>query len=210
MTGHPEVLVQRQQDVLTRLGPALNGRGFYLGGGTAVALHLWHRRSVDLDWFTADRLGDPLRLAAQLRGLGIHFVTSQTAAGTLYGTVSGVRVSLIQYHYALLKPTVLWRPGRCRVASLADLAAMKLSAVAQRGAKKDFVDLFALVRAGISLRLALRSYERKYGVTEVGHVLYALSYFDDADRERMPKMLWDIDWRTVKQSIRNDLLDLTG
>src|SRR5450755_3737383 len=48
--------------------------GHYLGGGTALALHLGHRRPVDLDWFTTERLGDPLRLAQDLRNDGIAFV----------------------------------------------------------------------------------------------------------------------------------------
>jgi hypothetical protein len=63
MTGHPEVLSRNQKRVLAELGPFLTGSGFYLAGGTAVALHLGHRRSVDLDWFTAERLPDPLSLA---------------------------------------------------------------------------------------------------------------------------------------------------
>ena len=167
-----------------------------------MALHLGHRRSVDLDWFTTDRLGDPLLLAQELRHEGISFVTGQTAPGTLYGTLAGVRVSLLEYRYRLLKPAMPWRAGRCRVASRADLAAMKLAAVAQRGGKKDFVDVYALARTGTSLRRALNAYQIKYAISDVAHVVYSLAYFDEADRERMPRMLWDVDWRTVKESIR--------
>ena len=61
MTWHPEVLARRQERVLSEIGPLLTRRGFYLAGGTAVALHLGHRRSVDLDWFTAGKL-DPVRI----------------------------------------------------------------------------------------------------------------------------------------------------
>jgi hypothetical protein len=210
MTGHPEVLSRRQDQVLTRLGPPLTARGFYLGGGTAVALHLGHRRSVDLDWFTAERLGDPLRLAQGLRDAGLAFVTGQTAPGTLYGTIAGMRISLLEYRYPLLKPAARWRPGKCRIASRADLAAMKLAAVAQRGAKKDFIDLYALGRSGASLRQSLRWYQRKYAVGDVAHVLYSLAYFDEADRERMPRMIWGADWRTVKATIRAWLQDATA
>jgi hypothetical protein len=209
MTFHPEILGRRQHRALTRLGPVLTARGFYLGGGTALALHLGHRRSVDLDWFTAERLGSPLRLGRELRDDGIAWVTGQTAPGTLYGTVAGVRVSFFEYRYPLLKPTILWRPGRCRLASRADLTAMKLAAVAQRGAKKDFIDLYALARAGVSLRQAAKWYRRKYDVADVAHLLYGLAYFDEADRERMPRMLWDADWRTVKGAIRDWLRDLS-
>lgn len=203
MTVHPEILSRRQYQVLTRLGPVLTPRGFYLGGGTALALHLGHRRSVDLDWFTSERLGDPLRLGQELRDEGISFVIGQTAAGTLYGTAAGVRISLLEYRYPLLKPAARWRPGRCRLAARADLAAMKLAAVAQRGAKKDFIDLYALGCAGVSLRQAARWYQRKYAVADVAHLFYSLAYFDEADRQRMPRMLEDADWRTVKQTLRD-------
>jgi hypothetical protein len=155
-----------------------------------------------LDWFTPDRLGDPLRLAQDLRAAGVAFATDQTAPGTLSGTSAGVRVSLLEYRYPLLRPAPRWRPGQCRVASRADLAAMKLAAVAQRGAKKDFVDLYALVRSGLSLRQAIQGYRRKYAVGDVAHVLYSLVYFDDADRERMPRMVWPTDWRAVKAALR--------
>ncbi len=63
MRFHVEVLAPAQRRVLGRLGPVLTARGYYLAGGTALALHLGHRRSVDLDWFTPEPLGDPLGLA---------------------------------------------------------------------------------------------------------------------------------------------------
>src|SRR5262245_20877966 len=66
MTFQSEILSRRQHQVLTRLSALLTPRGYYLGGGTAVALHLGHRRSGDLDWFTAECIGDPLRLGQEL------------------------------------------------------------------------------------------------------------------------------------------------
>jgi len=143
MTWHPEVLALRQQRALAQLGPLLTRLGFYLAEGTAVALYLGHRRSVDLDWFTAERLADPLRLAQELREQGIAFVTRQLAPGTLLGSVRGVRLSLLEYRYPLLAALRPWQGGS-RIAARADLAAMKLAALAQRGAKKDFVDVYAL------------------------------------------------------------------
>src|SRR4029077_4097628 len=97
----------------------------------ALALRLGHRRSVDLDWFAGEPLGDPLLLARRLQDAGIKFRTEQALAGTLHGTVSWVRVSLLEYRYPLLKPLVPVRSFGCTLASLEDLAAMKLSAVAQ-------------------------------------------------------------------------------
>ena len=199
MSWHPEILGQRQKRVLKLFGPAFSERGFFLVGGTAVALQLGHRRSVDFDWFTRDAF-DPLTLAQELRDGGIPFVTEIETTGTLHGAVRGVRVSLIRHNYPLLDPCLVW--GRIRVASRAVLAAMKLSAVAQRGAKKDFVDVYALARRAKSLDQMLQSYRQKFATTDINHLLRSLAYFDDADRERLPRMLWKVNWRTVKETIR--------
>src|SRR5271154_15979 len=122
MRWHREILGLRQQRVLALVGPWLTRRGFSLAGGTAVALHLGHRRSVDLDWFTADGVPDPLRLAQELRERGVGFVTTQVAPGTLHGSVRGVRVSLLGSRSPLLAASRPWRRGGGRVASRADLA----------------------------------------------------------------------------------------
>lgn len=204
MSWHPEILGRRQERVLDQIGPMLSRRGFYLVGGTAVALHLGHRRSMDFDWFTRDRF-DPLAVAQELRDEGIAFVTAGVATNTLHGLVRGVRVSLIRHNYPLLARLRAWR-GEIRIAARADLAAMKLAAVAQRGAKKDFVDIYALGRRADSLRPMLHWFKRKFAIEDIAHLLTSLAYFDDAERERLPKMLWDVGWRDIKETIRGWLL----
>ncbi|MGQ9556145.1 MAG: nucleotidyl transferase AbiEii/AbiGii toxin family protein [Anaerolineae bacterium] len=200
---YPEALSAAQSDVLRQLGPVMTERRFYLGGGTAVAIHLGHRQSLDLDWFSSERLTDPLRLAHELRDEGISFSTAQVERGTLHGTVVSVRLSLFEYRYELLAPLVPWLEMGCNLASLDDLAAMKLAAVAQRGSKKDFLDIYALGLAYAPLGDMLRLYQRKYNVQDIGHVLYSLAYFADADKERSPKLLWKDDWRNVKRTIQD-------
>jgi hypothetical protein len=71
---------------------------------------------------------------------------------------------------------------------------MKLAALAQRGSKKDFVDIFALGRR-FGLAEMLGFYQARYGIKDIGHVLIALAYFDAADRDRMPTLLRRWDWR---------------
>lgn len=175
---------------------------FYLGGGTALAIYFGHQHSVDLDWFTEKRITDPLHLAQDIRDKGIPFVTGQVERGTLHGTISGIRVSFLEYRYQLLKPLTSWPQFICQIASLEDLACMKLSAIAQRGSKKDFVDIYSLVLKYIPLKDMFRHYQQKYSVEDIAHALYGLSYFDDADKERMPKMFWEIEWRTIKKTIQ--------
>lgn len=207
---HPEVLGTLQHRVLRRLAPLMAQWRFYLGGGTAVALYLGHRRSLDLDWFTQEPLMDPMRLAQDLRDAGLAFRTGQIARGTLHGAVSRTPVSFLEYRYALLEPTVIWDSCGCPLASLDDLICMKLSAITQRGSKKDFVDLYALGLKHRSLHEMLQLYQQKYAMTDIAHVLYGLAYFDDANKERMPVGLWDLNWRTIKQTIREWMKDLVG
>ena len=206
MKVHREALGRSQRLLLPRLAPLARQHGFYLAGGTALALHLGHRRSVDFDWFREDPIDDPLRLAADLRAAGLRFETDRVEKGTLHGRASGVRVSFLEYGYPLLKP--LREVEGLRLAALEDIAAMKLAAVAQRGSKKDFVDVFALGRR-LGLADMLTFYRKKYGVEDVGHVLVALACFDDADRERTPMLLQPRSWPEVKATLRGWLAGAT-
>ena len=205
MAFHLEAIEAVQHDLLRRLGPVVTARGFYLAGGTALALYFGHRRSVDFDWFTGEPLDDPLRLAQALRDASIEFTTGQVEPGTLYGTVHDVLVSFFAYRYPQLGAPVDWPAYGIKLAALDDLAAMKLSAIAQRGAKKDFIDLHALLRRHRPLPDLLDTYRRKYRTDDIAHLLYALVYFDDAEREPTPTMLWDLDWATVKLDIRDQV-----
>jgi hypothetical protein len=202
MKIHADILTAVQKKALQRLGPFALREGFYLGGGTAVALQLGHRRSVDFDWFTSAHLADSLRLAASLGQEKIPFTTGQVERGTLHGSVYRVRVSFFDYAYPLLKPAFHWKEYNCPLASLADLACMKLAAIAQRGSKKDFIDIYALGRERYSLEDMLTLYRTKYDVADIGHLLYGLSYFDEAEKERMPFMRWDVDWKDIRKTIQ--------
>jgi hypothetical protein len=202
LSFHPEILKSRQTEVLRLLGPAAAQHGFYLGGGTAIALYLGHRHSIDFDWFRQPLIEDPLELAGELQEEGIRFVTGWTRRSTLYGTVRGVRVSFFQYRYPLLGPLVSWPELGFHLASLEDLACMKLSAISQRGSRKDFVDLFALGRHGFTLHQMLGWYRKKFAVKDIAHLLYSLVYFDDADAEPRPSLIWKVSWREAKETLR--------
>lgn len=205
MTFFPDALSEGLQAALRETAPFLSQRNFYLAGGTALAIYLRHRVSEDLDWFTENRIPDPLALAGELQGSGIPFAVSQVERGTLHGQIHGVRVSFLEYRYPLLFPLAEWPEFGCLLASMEDIVCMKLSAIAQRGSKKDFIDLYALMEDGLGLAKALELYRKRFGVEDIAHVLYGLAYFDDAEKEKTPKMLWDVDWETVRESLRKYL-----
>jgi hypothetical protein len=201
MKFHLEGLSKKQYNVLKQLGPHMQSRGYYLGGGTALAVYFGHRMSADFDWFISTQMGDALLLAQELRNAELEFVTEQTAPGTLHGTIDQIRVTFLEFKYPLLKDPILWDEMNCPLASLEDLACMKLSAIAQRGARKDFCDIYALGTKHFPLKDMLKLYSKKFSIQDRTAILYGLAYFDDAENERMPKMLWDVKWVEIKKTI---------
>jgi hypothetical protein len=201
MTYSTDGLRKKQLSVLKSMGVQMSAMGFYLAGGTALAIHLSHRISVDLDWFTPNSFADGMILAQSLRNSNIDLDVEQVSAGTLHGSVKGVRVSFLQYQYPLLKPLEQWKEMSCPLAALEDLACMKLSAIAQRGVRKDFCAIYTLGKKSFSLSQMLSFYQKKFSIRDIGSVLYGLVYFDDAERERMPKMLLDVSWKEIRNTI---------
>lgn len=167
----------------------------YLGGGTAIALHLGHRQSVDLDWFTQSEFNEKLW---QMRWeTKWNFNMQGRDWQTLVGEIAGVKTSLFFYKYPLIGDLTLY--NGLQIASLKDLAAMKVDAVTSRGTKRDFIDLYFLTKE-YGPDLMLDFYDQKYGNLEERELLIrkALVYFKEADGDEMPHMLALVDWEKVK------------
>lgn len=209
MSFHPEVLSPEQLAVLPLLGRLASDNGFYLGGGTAVALHLGHRRSEDFDWLLPGKLEEPMSLTAEARSVGLHVENTQVARGTLHAVISNVQVSFFEYSYPLLSPVIKVPDLSLSLASLDDLGCMKLAAIAQRGSRKDFIDLYFIDKHTPLDRL-LNLYKRKYSTDDTNHVLVGLSYFDDAEEEPSPDMLVGISWDDVKRFFRRLVVHAAG
>jgi hypothetical protein len=180
---------------------ALRGTDFCLAGGTAVALRLGHRLSADLDLFSLS-LEEVEPLLARLRAALPRFVLTSTSRRTLYGTVDDVQVSLFGYAYPWLQAPEEPAPGLLPICGLHDIAAMKLAAIASRGSRKDFVDLWFLSQAGIVLADALRLFQQKFAPVDIGHVVRSLIYFDEADLEPPLRLLRPAPWDAVKADFR--------
>ncbi len=202
-TLHWDALEPRARSAFDLVSRALaGGGGYYLAGGTGLALMEGHRVSVDLDVFT-ERLPDTEHvLSVFRRHVPEHSVTS-VSAGTVHLDVHGVQVSVIEYRYPLLGPTVPSDKDAMRLAGRDDIAAMKLSAIANRGGRKDFVDLWVLVTRHRPLAEYLALYREKFKVRDVGHVVRSLVHFDDAERDPPLRLLADLDWDSVKRGFRS-------
>lgn len=198
-------LTERQQAALRALAPLLDG-AFYLGGGVAVALRLHHRVSHDLDLFASD--ADPISLDERLSQTPGVRVTSR-GPGTLHLDVGGVPISLLRYRYPLLREPEPSALVPVRLASLEDLVCMKLSAIAGRGARRDFWDLHQMLGAlSLPLEDALALFARKFAAVDRGHVVRALAYFADADAEPMPAELDADTWERIKRDFEAWVLGL--
>ncbi len=177
---------------------------FYLAGGTAVALHLGHRRSYDLDFFIPQRDFPPALPRQELASLG-SLVVLHEGAGTFVGTLNGGQISFFIYPYPLLEPFT--EVEGVQVAALSDLAAMKLEAISSRGTKRDFIDLYQICQSAIPLREVIRLFERKYAGVQYSmvHILKSLQYFEDAEPDPMPEMLVPCRWSQVKRFFRDEV-----
>lgn len=124
-------------------------------------------------------------------------------------SASGVSFTVFRYHYRLLAaPAEL---DGCKLASMPDLAAMKLLAIYQRGTKKDFIDVYAIMGARrLTLAQMLDAFCSKFGVSDTREVLRALTYFGDADALPMPHMLWPITWKEVKDGVSSAVSSLSS
>jgi hypothetical protein len=186
-----EAVTADMQEVLRSL-PA---QGFYLAGGTALALWLGHRRSVDLDLFHPGTF-DVGALVARLQSVDGTVLVSQTEQ-TVHVHVRSTKVRFLGYPYPVLFPLAefLGVP----IADPPDIACMKVSAIAARGARRDFIDLHAAARR-YGLDEILRLFREKYARLNYSmvHVLKALTYFDDAEKEPSPDMLEPVAWPDVK------------
>jgi hypothetical protein len=197
-------LAEEQLRALDRLTRALGVERFYLAGGSAVAFHLGHRRSIDLDLFSREPAVDLEAVRASLVAALPEAEILAATGATLKLRVAGVLVDLVRYPYATLAPPGPG-PGGFSVAGLRDLAAMKLAAIARRGIRRDFWDLHAIVTHGVDLDDALRAYREKFDRAEgdVYHVLRALTYFADADKDPvLPEGLTEEAWQGIQAFFR--------
>lgn len=201
-----ETLIKGAKENLALLGRSGILKDAYLAGGTAAALQLGHRISVDLDFFTT-REFVPGVFSVELSKLG-SFDQEQADKGTVLGKFEGIKFSLFIYEYPLISLPLKYLS--LNIADIKDIAAMKIDAVATRGAKRDFVDLYFIGKSGYGFSELLKCYNQKYGKlsSNLIHIQKSLVFFDDAEPDEMPRMLKEVEWEEVKQYFKNEVKNL--
>jgi len=150
-----QVLTRETAALLDKLKPEDLPEGTYLGGGTSVSLYLGHRRSADLDFFTPVEFVEKRWEEKLSRDLG--FILLKRDWQTLIGYLDRVKISIFGYFFPQIGKTEIFR--NISVASLPDLAAMKLDTLIGRETKRDFIDVYFLAQK-FSLATLFSFYEK--------------------------------------------------
>ena len=116
--------------------------------------------------------------------------------------INGIKVDMIRHRYALVNDLVI--EDGLTIWSIEDIAASKISAITNRGAKKDFFDLFEILKH-ISLDSVLEAFEKKYPFAEKFMAMKSLSWFEDAEGDPDPVTFHDHNWMKVKETVREEL-----
>lgn len=200
------VLSDAAQDALALLGKSKLVEKGYLAGGSALALHFGHRYSLDFDFFSQESF-DPRKLSRQLQKLG-NFVETLAKGISLIGIFQGVKFSYFQYEYSLIAKTSEFL--EVSIADVKDIAAMKIAAIMDRGTKRDFIDIYEMIRKGMNLENIFKLYDQKYHTFETNEfsIIKSLGYFDDAEASDIPQMIKEVRWEQVKDFFAKESMKL--
>ena len=173
------------------------GNRFYLAGGTALSLQLGHRRSVDLDLFSPTEDIPSIRASLEESLSALKPELSDASWGNLVFIANNVRVGFFGYGYALLNPLV--RDENLRLASIEDIAMMKMDALLSRANRKDFYDLY-FISQKVPLKSLLDLAPKKYPSVRDFEVQATkrLAYFEGAEHDPDPILLQPVSWDAVK------------
>lgn len=208
------VLNWNQKRILKQIG-FFKEYGFYLAGGTAIALQFGHRTSKDLDFYTEKPFRN-IDIIREFRKLfGNEITNIKRATDTLFLKIKQTDLSFFRYSYKLIRPLIPYLS--VNLASVEDTTAMKIEAIIERGTKRDFVDIYYSIKK-YGLKQVLSFVKEKYPEAfNEYNCLHALTYFKEAespqkDRKRI-YLYENIEWKNIKEYIENEVkkyqLDLT-
>lgn len=203
---NPHILNSKQKIILRQIG-FLKPRGFYLAGGTALALQFGHRTSKDLDFYASKHF-DSQKIIQKFQNIFPKDITNvRKSEDTLRLQIKGVELSFFTYPYPLISPLLNFES--VKLAGSEDIAAMKMEAILGRGAKRDFIDIYYLFKK-YGLGDILKFTEKKYSriMNEITY-LNALLYFKDAEAQKQGRkriyLYGNVDWQNVKTFITEEV-----
>ncbi len=197
---HWEVIDKNRYDILEKIVQKVSLKRYYLAGGTALALQTGIRESFDFDFFVQTEFDENL-LIQELEEIGEIEVTV-CRRGTVHAILNGVQITFLHFENNLVEDKVTTEDLQgLYLASIKDIAIMKLIAISQRGTKKDFFDLYFICNNfDITIKDILDLLDKKYDKNKINylHIIQSLAYFEDAEDENLPKVFIDYNWETIK------------
>ena len=185
------------------LNPMVN---FALGGGTNLAIRMRHRLSVDLDFFTNEEFNNAVIFQTIIREFPdaeLLFEQNQT----MMFNINGIKVDFILYPFKWLQPFELIQESR--LISVTDMIPMKLQALSNRFAKKDFWDIAFLLK-DFSLSKMMEIFMAKFPQVDPGFIIHSLTTFDDAESEPDPVCILPKTWPEIKVQLEAAVIDYTN
>jgi len=182
---HQEAVEPATLDILISLQKEILLQGFVLVGGTSLALQLEHRKSVDIDLFTQNQIqiDETIEFLEQKYDFNLDY----SSTNTIKGSIHGVKIDLITHNYPYVNQPITI--NSITLLSKADIAAMKLNAIAGNGTRsKDFIDMYFLLKE-FTLKQLIAFYQTKYSQRNSAHVLKSLVYFEDISRQDWPELI---------------------
>lgn len=181
-------------------------KDYYLVGGTSLSLQYGHRISVDLDFFGKPEINFT-NLLARFEN-SFNKVEPKRKDKPIYQLfINNVKIDIVAYPYDLIEPLIII--DGIRLASPKDIAAMKMTAIGTRAAKKDFYDLYFLLEHYSLFEMTI-FFENKFPGKDIFHYIRSLTYFDDVEQDsELVELLKPVTWSQVKDRILLESRKLT-
>lgn len=174
---HKEILSEKQKELLPLIRQF--SREYYLAGGTAVALHIGHRRSIDFDLFKFSSVNHKKNID-KIAGSRLPYEVTWREAGQMNVTVGDVKMTFLEYPFHIAPKRKF--DNIIKIPELIDLAAMKAYALGRRSKWKDYVDMYFILKDYFSIK------QISGRASEIFDQLFSeklfraqLNYFDDID-----------------------------
>lgn len=209
---HYKCLPPNTYSLLKKLDKIASTYELVLAGGTGLALQIGHRLSVDLDYFTQKNFSTD-KIFQELKQLGLNPSIIEESAGSITVLAEGTKLSIFHYPYPFIEEHK--NADGSSVAGIIDIASMKIIAISQRGAKRDFFDLYFILQTIPFWKIAENMIKR-FGQERINplHIGKSLVFFDDAEEDPDPNFIgqdnptWNIVKKFFRKNVQQMVLDL--
>lgn len=197
---HWNIIDKDRYELLKNITEIVSIPNYYMIGGTALSLQLGLRESFDFDFCVPEQFNNEL-LLEELKKIG-NLEVIQNQKGTCDVNINNVQVSFFYYPNKVINEFIRTEEmPKLKIASILDIAVMKITAIGGRGSKKDFFDLYNILNiCNISVKELAKGLIEKCG-NNINYLntIMGLSYFEDAENELLPKIYVDYDWDKIKE-----------